>query len=128
MPFNGYTQEQFARDIIDDYKKMETDLSRVRPQSFLADDIFYWIKNEPEFGKQAIYLDERVGTREGYQNATASLPSLADADVKIVAPAFFALTKLDENNKIVPSEYAIEAKKAGLDIISWSFDRSGVPE
>jgi glycerophosphoryl diester phosphodiesterase len=125
MPFNGYTQEQFAQDIINDYKKMGISPSRVWPQSFLPADIYYWIKAEPKFGKQAVYLDERVDTPEGYLNATASLPQLAKDGVKIVAPAFFALTKLDSKNKIVPSEYAIAAKKAGLDIITWSFERSG---
>jgi len=84
-----------------------------------------WIKNEPEFAKQVIYLDERVDTPEGYANATASLPHIANAGVKIIGPAFFALTKLDANNKIVPSEYALEAQKAGLKIIGWSFERTG---
>ena len=42
-----------------------------------------------------------------------------------MAPAFFAMTKLDKNNKIVPSEYAIAAKKAGMELIGWSFERSG---
>jgi glycerophosphoryl diester phosphodiesterase len=125
MPFNGYTQEQYAQDMINAYKKKGIDAKRVWPQSFLPADIFYWIKNEPKFGKQAVYLDERVDTPAGYANATAGLPELAKKGVKIVAPAFFALTKLDASGKIVPSEYAIAAKKAGLEIVTWSFDRSG---
>lgn len=125
MPFNGYTQEQYAQDLIDAYKSRNISPKRVWPQSFLPDDIFYWIENEPSFGKQAVYLDERVDTEEGYANATASIPELAKKGVKIMAPAFFALTKLDESGKIVPSEYAIATKKAGMDIITWSLERSG---
>ncbi|KAF2728017.1 PLC-like phosphodiesterase [Polyplosphaeria fusca] len=125
MPFDGYTQEQYAQDMIDAYKKRNISADRVFAQSFLPDDIFYWIKNEPAFGKQAVYLDERVDTPEGYDNATASIPELAEKGVKILAPAFFALTKVDESGEIVPSEYAIAAKKAGLDIVTWSFERSG---
>ncbi|PVH76081.1 glycerophosphoryl diester phosphodiesterase family protein [Cadophora sp. DSE1049] len=125
MPFNGYTQENFAQDIINEYKSAGIHPSRVWPQSFLPADVFYWIKAEPKFGKQAVYLDERVDTPEGYANATASLPALAKAGVKIMAPAFFAMTKLDKNNKIVPSEYSIAAKKAGMELIGWSFERSG---
>ncbi|TVY33959.1 Extracellular protein [Lachnellula subtilissima] len=125
MPFNGYTQEQYLQDIIDDYKNLGIDPARVWPQSFVPDDVFWWIKNEPEFGKQAVYLDERMETLEGYKMATASLPALAQAGVKIVGPALFALTKLDTDRKIVPSEYAIEARKAGLEILPWSFERSG---
>ncbi|KAL9018140.1 MAG: hypothetical protein Q9185_004547 [Variospora sp. 1 TL-2023] len=126
MPFEGYTQEQYAQDMIDAYKKANIDPSRVWAQSFLPDDIFYWIENEPEFGAQAVYLDERVDTPEGYANATASLAELAARGVQIVAPAFFALTKVDNaKGAIVPSEYALAAKAAGLEIVTWSLERSG---
>lgn len=86
--------------------------------------MFYWIKYAPEFGKQAVYLDERVDTPAGYINATASIPDLAERGVKILAPAMFALTKVN-NGTIVPSEYAIAAKKAGMEIVAWSFERAG---
>ncbi|KAL8783243.1 MAG: hypothetical protein Q9213_004755 [Squamulea squamosa] len=126
MPFDGYTQEQYAQDMINAYKTAGIDPSRVWAQSFLPDDIFYWIKNEPEFGVQAVYLDERVDTPAGYANATASIPSLAARGVKIMAPAFFALTKVDnKTGTIVPSEYALAVKEAGMEIVTWSFERSG---
>ncbi|KAF1849453.1 PLC-like phosphodiesterase [Cucurbitaria berberidis CBS 394.84] len=125
MPFNGYTQKQYAQDLVNKFYEHGINPSRVFLQSFLPDDIFYWIDNEPKFGKQAVYLDERVDTPAGYANATASIPGLAKRGVKIMAPAFFALTKLNDAGKIVPSEYAIACQKAGLDIVAWSFERSG---
>jgi glycerophosphoryl diester phosphodiesterase len=125
MPFNGYTQEQYAQDLVDKFREYNIDPSRVWLQSFLPDDIFYWIENEPEFAKQAVYLDSRVDTPEGYVNATASIPELAERGVKIMAPAFFAMLKLDDDGKIVPSEYAIACQEAGLEMIAWSFERSG---
>ncbi|KAJ3289846.1 hypothetical protein HK104_007175 [Borealophlyctis nickersoniae] len=127
MPYQGtYTQEAYAQQMIDDYKSAGIHPSRVYPQSFLIDDIYYWIKHEPRFAKQAVFLDSLVDTPEGYINATARLPTLAKQGVRIVAPAFFALTTVASDNKtIVPSTYAIAAKKAGLDIITWSFERSG---
>jgi glycerophosphoryl diester phosphodiesterase len=36
-----------------------------------------------------------------------------------------ALLKTDASNDIVPSGYAVNARKAGLDIISWTTERSG---
>ncbi|MBL0715689.1 MAG: glycerophosphodiester phosphodiesterase, partial [Desulfosarcina sp.] len=33
---------------------------------------------------------------------------------------------LDPNNEIVPSTYAMHAKAAGLDIITWTLERSGL--
>ncbi|KAF1359814.1 PLC-like phosphodiesterase [Lizonia empirigonia] len=126
IPFNGYTQEQYAQDMIDAFKAKNIAPERVWPQSFLPADIFYWIDNEPEFGAQAVYLDERVDTPAGYANATASLPALAARGVKIVAPAMFALTKVDNaTGEIVPSEYAVAAQQNYLEIVAWGFERSG---
>jgi glycerophosphoryl diester phosphodiesterase len=31
-----------------------------------------------------------------------------------------------KNNKIIPSDYALAAKDAGLDIITWTLERSGL--
>jgi glycerophosphoryl diester phosphodiesterase len=76
LPYEGYTQAQFAQDIIDEYKEAGIHYSRVWPQSFLIDDIYYWIKAEPDFAKRTIFLDELVDTPEGYINATARFPQL----------------------------------------------------
>lgn len=38
----------------------------------------------------------------------------------------FALLALDHNNRIVPSEHAMNAKAAGLEIITWTLERTGI--
>ncbi|KAI9932402.1 hypothetical protein AWENTII_010758 [Aspergillus wentii] len=124
MPFHGnYTQQIYAQQMINDYKNRGIDPSRVWPQSFQEDDIFYWIDHEPAFGKQAIYLDERVDSPENYTKAVQSFPDLAKRGVKIMAPPIWALLNATSEGEIVPSQYAVEAKKAGLDIITWSLER-----
>ena len=35
------------------------------------------------------------------------------------------LLTVDDDGEIVPSEYAVNARRAGLDIISWTTERSG---
>lgn len=126
MPFQGsYTQEQYVQQVIDDYKKAGVHPRRVWVQSFLFDDILYLIKNEPGFGRQAVYLDDRVDTPAGYINATSSLPDLVKQGLQVIAPPMFALVKLDAKNQIVPSEYAVAAKETGLEIITWTLERSG---
>ena len=45
--------------------------------------------------------------------------------IQIVAPPIFALLTV-ENEKIAPSAYAKNIRKAGLEIITWSLERSGV--
>jgi glycerophosphoryl diester phosphodiesterase len=125
MPFNGYTYDNYRQAIVDAFKAKKIDAKRVWLQSFVPDDVFYWIKNAPEFGRQAVYLDERVDTPAGYTNATASIPDLYKRGVRYLAPAMFALTKVTNNGTIIPSEYAVAAKKADMELVAWSFERAG---
>lgn len=125
MPFEGdYTQEMYAQQMIDDYKKAGIDPSRVWPQSFLYDDILFWLDKEPEFGKQAVYLDETGETPETFPLAVGNLTRIKDDGVKIVAPPINYLLTV-EDGKIVPSDYAVRAKELDLEIITWSLERSG---
>lgn len=129
MPFQGdYTQQDFAQQMIDEYKAARIPAKQVFPQSFNLDDVLYWIEANPAFGKQAVYLDARVDTLAGYEAAVAGMAALKAQGVRIVAPPMFALVKLDSANQIVPSEYANAANAAGLDIITWTFERSGLLE
>lgn len=126
MPYQGtFTQEKFAQKMIDEYKEMRIDPKRVFAQSFLYDDIKYFLRYEPKFGKQAVFLDALVDSADGYNRSLARLPSLAKDGVRIVAPPTWVLVKLDANGKIVPSEWAMKAKSSGLGIITWTLERSG---
>ena len=123
MPFEGFTQQQYAQKMIDEYKQAGVKPSQVFAQSFNEQDILYWIQNEPKFAKQAVFLDAAETVKD-----LPSLEKLKDykrKGVKIVAPPIFALLTL-EDGKLVPSAYAKNVKKAELDIITWSLERSGV--
>lgn len=126
MPFEGtYTQQMYAQQMVDEYKKAGINPKKVWAQSFNLNDVLYWIDREPVFGKQAVYLDARVDTTAGYATAVAGMIELAAKGVKIVAPPMFALLKLDGKKNLVASEYAVAAKAAGLGIITWTIERSG---
>jgi glycerophosphoryl diester phosphodiesterase len=126
MPYEGdYTQEDYAQQLIDDYKAARVPARHVFAQSFDLNDVLYWIAHEPAFGAQAVYLDSRVDTPEGYAAAVAGMADLASQGVNIVAPPMVALLELDAAGHIVPSDYADAAKAAGLDIITWTLERSG---
>jgi glycerophosphoryl diester phosphodiesterase len=126
MPFGGtYTQEMYAQQMVDEYKSARIPPSHVFSQSFQLNDVLYWLANEPRFGAQAVYLDDRVDAAGGYDAAVAAMPGLAAMGVKIVAPPMWALVTLDSDGAIVPSTYATAAKAAGLDIITWTLERSG---
>jgi glycerophosphoryl diester phosphodiesterase len=124
MPFDGFTQQALAQKMIDEYKQAGVPPQHVWPQSFDKNDILYWVQNEPAFGRQAAYLDDA--------NSVADLPSAAELagyraqGIRIVAPPLFALLTADANGNILPSQYARNAKAAGLDIITWTLERSGI--
>jgi glycerophosphoryl diester phosphodiesterase len=124
MPFDGFTQEAYAQKMIDEYKLARVGPRKVWPQSFNKADVLYWIANEPRFGKQAVYLDDA--------NVEADLPSAVELaqykaqGINIWAPPTFALLAVDSANEIVPSRAAMDAKAAGLDIITWTLERSGI--
>lgn len=124
MPFEGtYTQAMYAQQLISEYRAAGVKARDVWPQSFDIQDIRYWINYEPDFGKQAVFLDD-AETPLDLPDAV-QLQLYADEGFKIVAPPIWALVTLDKNNKIVTSDYARNAKSAGLKMITWSFERSG---
>ena len=127
MPFEGqYTQQDYAQQMIGEYRAAGISPGRVFAQSFDLQDILYWVQEEPEFGRQAVYLDSRVDSEEGYAEAVAGMAELRRRGVRIVAPPMFALVTLDATGAIVPSSYARAAQRAGLDMITWTLERSGL--
>jgi len=131
MPYEGdYTQEDYAQQMIDEYKAADVDAKDVWAQSFNLDDVLYWIENERAFGNQAVFLDGRYSdeafdvTDPGTWSPT--MDELVAADVEILAPPMWMLVALDDHGNIVPSTYAMAAKGAGLDIIAWTIERSGL--
>ena len=123
MPFYGFNQENYAQKMIDEYKVANVPASQVYAQSFNKNDVLYWIKNESAFGRQAVYLDSA--------NKPSDLPSLTQLQaykkdgIQILAPPIFALLDA-KDGKLVASTYAKNAKQAGLGIIAWSLERSGI--
>jgi glycerophosphoryl diester phosphodiesterase len=130
MPYRGaYSQEQYAQQMIDEYKKAGVAPENVFPQSFSISDVQYWIENEARFGSQAVYLDGRfVDSDFNHTVPTTWSPTmdeLVERGIKIIAPPMWMLVELDENNRIIPSAYARAAKSAGLEIFTWTLERSG---
>lgn len=126
MPFNGFTQADYAQKLIDEYKEAGVPASDVWAQSFNLDDILYWIDHEPDFGKQAVYL---VQWSRGFdeQDPTTwaqDFAALKARGVQYLAPSINMLLTA-ENGQIAASAYARAAKAAGLKLIAWSLERSG---
>jgi len=115
------SQENYAQKMIDEYKAAGIPPSRVWPQSFNLDDVKYWIEKEPQFGKQAVYLDP---SSYPARLSLAQLKQLKQDGVRIFAPPMQSLLALNAAKEIVPSQYAIDIRSVGLEIITWTFERT----
>lgn len=119
-------QEHYAQKFIDELKAGGVKPKDAWAQSFNLADILYWINHEPAFGKQAVYLDSIDPTVSPPipRLSFDQLKQLKKQGVRIFAPPMFALLAVNNAGEVVPSDYAKDIKKAGLDIITWTFERS----
>ncbi len=133
MPHMGFSQADYAQKLVDEYKAASIPASDVWLQSFDLDDIRYWIANEPDFGAQAVYLDDRYSAWDDDEGLIdpndpttfqPTMQALAEMGVNYIAPPLWMLLTLDDG-KVVPSAYARDAKSAGLKIVTWTLERSG---
>ena len=120
------SQAAYAQKFIDELRNAGVSPKDAWVQSFNKDDILYWIKNEPRFGKQAVYLDsiDPTVTPAIPRQTLDELKQLKKDGVRIIAPPMWALLSVNDAGEVVPSEYANDIRKAGLDIITWTFERA----
>ncbi|MEP3049455.1 MAG: glycerophosphodiester phosphodiesterase family protein [Roseibium sp.] len=125
MPYDGLSQADYAQRLIDDYKASGIPAEDVWPQSFNLNDVLYWIENEPDFGKQAVFLDGRRDIVPSDPSTfSPTMAELKAQGVNFIAPPLWVLLTV-KDGKMVPSPYAIAAKEAGLELITWTLERSG---
>ncbi len=115
------SQAKYAQKMIDVLKAAGVDPEDVWAQSFNRDDVLYWIQKEPRFGRQAVFLDSIDPTVAPPipRMTLDELRQLKKKGVKVIAPPLFALLAVNEDNEIVPSQYARDIKGLGFDIITW---------
>ncbi len=126
MPFNGFTMDDYAQKMIDEYKAAGVAPEDLFAQSFNLSVIEYWLDNEPEYGKQSVFLVEPTDTFDPQDAATwaEDFAALKDMGLTYLAPSLNMLV-VAEDGAYVASEYAKAAKEAGLELITWTLERSG---
>jgi glycerophosphoryl diester phosphodiesterase len=124
------SRSALAQKMIDTFKAHGVSPRDVWPQSFIKEDVLYWVQHEPRFGRQAVYLDS-IDPSASPAIPRLTVPQLQELHrqgVQVFAPPMFALLTVDPNGEIVPSQYARDIKAAGFDIITWTFERSDLRE
>ena len=137
--------DQIRAKIVQEYIDNGINASDVFLQSFNYPDIAFWLANYPEFARQAIYLDIDGNLPCDGTLAKCKLPAnftaLYAAGVRYIGPQLNVLVQVGNAScsapspcnaksclcgKYAPSEYAMAANAAGLKIITWSLERSGL--
>lgn len=124
--FSGLDQQSYARKMIEEYVAAGVDPRDVWAQSFNLDDVLQWVREFPRFGQQAVFLDGRdPAAVAANPPPQAEFRELVRAGVRVIAPPMPMLLSARDDGSIVPSRYARRARRAGLEIISWTTERSG---
>jgi glycerophosphoryl diester phosphodiesterase len=118
----NFTQQDYARLMLKEYKEAGVPPVKVWAQSFNLDDVLFWIKDSPNFGRQAVYLEDAETPAQ--LPSRAEMKGWADRGVNILGSPLFSLVQLNGAGQIVPSTYARQARALGFDIIGWTFERS----
>ncbi|MBX2813989.1 MAG: glycerophosphodiester phosphodiesterase [Myxococcales bacterium] len=121
------SQDAYAQALINELKRARIKPHRTWAQSFNIDDIRYWVAKEPAYGRQAVFLDGRdVAELAKAPPSLRAFRKLRREGINIIAPPMPVLLTVDTNTgQLIPSKYAQRARRAGLDIISWTIERSG---
>lgn len=118
------SQAAYAQKLIDELRRGGVKPKDAWPQSFDLRDVLHWVKNEPQYGRQAVYLDD-IDPGAGIPRLTnAELRAIRSEGVRILAPPIPALLAVDSSDAIVPSQYARDIEAAGFDVITWTFERA----
>jgi len=126
MPYEGdYTQEMYAQQMINEYIDAGIPPEQVWPQSFNVEDVIYWVDNT-DYGAQAVALEDFIDV-ENVTQIDTWLDLLVDSNTNIVAPPMQKLVKAAPEAELLmePNYYAEAAIERGLDIITWTLERSG---
>jgi len=121
MPFKGVTRSDFASRMVRAYERAGIDPGQVWPQSFSMDVLRHWLEVHPEFARGALFLDPR-GRDPNFVPSLSNMRELKEAGINVVAPPMPMLLNLDASGELQASDYARYARRAGLEIVTWTFE------
>ena len=122
-----FDREALSRAMFDAYRAAGVGPDRLYPQSFELDDLRLWREIEPGYAERAVWLDGRyrdVDVDPGdASNLAPAFDALEGEGVGYLAPPIWMLLTLDGAGEMVPSDYALRARAAGLPLLTWSLER-----
>jgi glycerophosphoryl diester phosphodiesterase len=129
-PDGGGSREKLLRQadqLIADYRDAGIGPDQVWLQSFDPEVIRHWLATAPAFAHRVVWLDGRYNL-DGFDHrspeAHAIFASFREAGLRTIAPPVWMLVEAGWEGP-VPSHYARAARAAGLNLVTWTLERSG---
>lgn len=128
LPFRGKQLTDYADRLVQDYRDAGIPPEDVWLQSFDPDIVRHWLAAAGDFAERVVWLDGRYGLpgfdHRDTDRLDADFRAMAAGGLKIVAPPLWMLVEAGAEG-IVPSSYGPRAQAAGLDLVTWTLERSG---
>ncbi len=119
------TDTELLGKVINEYHLHSIEPANVWIQSGDPGIVQEILKSGSAYTANFVFLDYRYSTQKDYIPSIENFKYLRSQGIENIAPPMYQLLSLDENQKIVPSSYAVYAKEAGLNIYTWTLERSG---
>ena len=121
----GFDPIAMADRVIADYRVAKISPKRLRLQSFSPEVIVHWQNTAPDYAAEAALLIASEESFNGDDPATwlEDFKALKAMGIKRLAPSVNMLLSAKDED-IVPSAYALAAKEAGFELITWTLERS----
>ena len=113
--------DQLRMKLIDELRMAGIKREAVFLQSFSLDDLKFWRQYAGDYASRLVFLDQ---PRRNEIADIAYFIELKQLGINTIAPALPMLLQIREN-QLVPSAYALAARKAGMNIMTWTVERSG---
>lgn len=128
MPFQGLSRANLADRLVAAYRDAGVPPERVWLQTFEPEVARHWLATAGEYASRVVLLDGRYADAAfDHRNPAFLAPVFQDwksAGLVTLAPPLWMLVEAGPDG-IEPSAYARAARRTGLQLITWTAERSG---
>ncbi len=118
-----FSRRVLATRMIEAYREAGVPPRDVWPQSFEIEDLAIWRETAPDYADRAIWLDG--GDPSGATPPLDAFIALRASGVSRIAPPLSRLLEIDRYGTLQASTYGLHARAAGLELTTWTLERSG---
>jgi len=113
--------EGYADLLLEEYRKLEVEPSKVFPQSFDRRVVDHWLARYPDYASNVVYLDGR-GRNPLFLPSRRDMDQLFKQGLRYIAPPIPMLLKQDDEGNLRETAYARYANQSGLKLITWTME------